>query len=227
MSDSGNPNAALVPVDSDWRPIFHDSNQVVLYNPTSHALAIKPRPPCPYCKQPLPLGFEFDSHFVHDNYEDNASRASNYFHLLAIANENGNSVPSTRAPSPTSSSGRIVDSAVVEEVLEEEHNNSSNGRTMFPTGTLAEGYFNAFFKEECKLGMGANGSVFLCQVCMLRALPVINSHFLIQHMLDGNALGHFAVKKIAVGDSHSYLLKTLREVRLLERLHHPNIITYQ
>lgn len=26
-------------------------------------------------------------------------------------------------------------------------------------------------------------------------------------------LGHFAVKKIAVGESHSYLLSTLREVR--------------
>ena len=58
-------------------------------------------------------------------------------------------------------------------------------------------------------------------------------------------LGHFAVKKIAVGQSHTYLLQILREVRhkayyieeisngwrkcqvrLLERLHHPNIITY-
>ena len=32
-------------------------------------------------------------------------------------------------------------------------------------------------------------------------------------MLDGNPLGHFAVKKIAVGQSHSYLLNILREVR--------------
>lgn len=49
----------------------------------------------------------------------------------------------------------------------------------------------------------------------------------LQHVLDGNPLGHFAVKKIAVGESHSYLLKILREVRLLEQLHHPNIVTYQ
>ncbi|KAJ3486519.1 hypothetical protein NLJ89_g11803 [Agrocybe chaxingu] len=74
---------------------------------------------------------------------------------------------------------------------------------------MAQGYFKTFFQEEYKLGMGANGSVFLCQ-----------------HVLDGNPLGHFAVKKIAVGQSHSYLLNILREVRLLEKLHHPNIITY-
>jgi len=34
------------------------------------------------------------------------------------------------------------------------------------------------------------------------------------------------VKKIAVGRSHAYLLRTLREVRLLETLRHPNIVTY-
>ena len=34
----------------------------------------------------------------------------------------------------------------------------------FKREVMAEGYFNAFFKEEQKLGMGANGSVYLCQV---------------------------------------------------------------
>jgi len=66
-----------------------------------------------------------------------------------------------------------------------------------------------------------------------------------QHVLDGNRLGtlrchplapsagmnlyflgRFAVKKIAVGESHTYLVDTLREVRLLEELRHPNIVTY-
>ncbi|KAJ3988912.1 kinase-like protein [Lentinula detonsa] len=198
MSNSSISTAALVPIDSEWRPIFHDSNQVVLYNPTSHALSIKPRPPCPYCKQPIPLGFE--SPFGQATAEH---QASNYFHLLAIANESTSS-PSTRASSPRTSP------RVVEPTMEMEDARENNrGRTVFPAGTLAEGYFNAFFKEECKLGMGANGSVYLCV-----------------HMLDGNPLGHFAVKKIAVGESHSYLLNILREVRLLERLHHPNIITY-
>ncbi|KAK7031305.1 putative serine/threonine-protein kinase iks1 [Paramarasmius palmivorus] len=200
--------AALVPIDPEWRPIFHnsESNQVVLYNPTSHALSIrksvnfprKPRPPCPYCKQTLPLGFEPDS--LYDGHDESLdadpimySRASNYFRLLAVANESTSSRPATRGSSP---------------IDDMDERSNSNGNA-FPPGAMAEGYFKAFFQEEYKLGMGANGSVYLCQ-----------------HMLDGNPLGHFAVKKIAVGNSQSYLLSILREVRLLERLHHPNIITY-
>ncbi|KAG7446714.1 kinase-like protein [Guyanagaster necrorhizus] len=177
--------AALVPPDPTWQAIFHASNQVVLYNPTSHALAIRqssqarPRSGCPYCKRPLPPESqdEPDPEFH--------SRASNYFHLLSIVNDTW-SRPSTPPPME-----------------------ADDGASGFSAEALANGYFKAFFTEESKLGMGANGSVYLCQ-----------------HVLDGNPLGHFAVKKVAVGQSHSYLLNILREVRLLERLHHPNIITY-
>ncbi|CAE6492907.1 unnamed protein product [Rhizoctonia solani] len=73
----------------------------------------------------------------------------------------------------------------------------------------SSGYYATFFQEETRLGMGANGSVYLCQ-----------------HVLNGIQLGHFAVKKIAVGDSPSYLMEILREVRLHAKLHHRNIITY-
>ncbi|KAJ7152651.1 kinase-like protein [Mycena crocata] len=187
---------ALAPSEHDWQPIFHVSNQVVLYNPTSHALSIKhssnfpprARRPCPYCKQALPTDFRPDDSDLGDDAldADASYRASNYFHLLAIANEI-TSRPST-PPTPSESQSR---------------------RNTFPAEAMAEGYFKAFFQEEFRLGMGANGSVYLCQ-----------------HVLDGNPLGHFAVKKIAVGESHSYLLNILKEVRLLEQLHHPNIVTY-
>ncbi|KAK0203952.1 kinase-like domain-containing protein [Desarmillaria ectypa] len=187
FDDDGDDTAALVPPDPTWQAIFHASNQVVLYNPTSHALAIRqssqsrPRSSCPYCKRPLP------SENQDDPDPEFHSRASNYFHLLSIANDTW-SRPST--PPPPS--------------IE-----ADDGASAFSAEALANGYFKAFFTEESKLGMGANGSVYLCQ-----------------HVLDGNPLGHFAVKKVAVGQSHSYLLNILREVRLLERLHHPNIITY-
>ncbi|KAI0287204.1 kinase-like domain-containing protein [Russula brevipes] len=211
--------------DASWRPILHASNQVVLYNPTSHALTIhrsshsttvKQSVPhlCPYCSQPLTPGraerdggihpHEQESLFTNLNrFEDvSGPRASNYFQLLQVANDSASrpptpplqsapSVPpsrsSTRPPSPT----------------------GIDGETIFTPETMAEGYFKAFFQEEARLGMGANGSVFLCQ-----------------HVLNGNPLGRFAVKKIAVGQSASYLLSILREVHLLETLRHPNIITY-
>ncbi|KAK0217432.1 kinase-like domain-containing protein [Armillaria nabsnona] len=182
--DDDDSTAALVPPDPTWQAIFHASNQVVLYNPTSHALAIRQSRPgsgCPYCKRPLPPSQDDD-----DPDPELHSRASNYFHLLSIANDTW-SRPSTPPP-PTE---------------------ADDGAGTFSAEALANGYFKAFFTEESKLGMGANGSVYLCQ-----------------HVLDGNPLGHFAVKKVAVGQSHSYLLNILREVRLLERLHHPNIITY-
>ncbi|KAF8434595.1 kinase-like domain-containing protein [Boletus edulis BED1] len=193
------PNQALValaPLEPEWRPILHASNQVVLYNPTSHALSIhkspnmhvpdRPNSPCPFCHRPLPPGFghdiEDEDHMRHEG--GSQSRAPNYFQLLAIANE------SSRPSSPPQRG--IGDRA-----------------SAFPREAMAEGYFKAFFQEEYRLGMGANGSVYLCQ-----------------HVLDGNPLGHFAVKKIAVGESHSYLLGILREIRLLETLRHRNIIPY-
>ncbi|KZP23449.1 kinase-like protein [Athelia psychrophila] len=196
-----------------WHPILHASNQVVLYNPTSHALDIRhrhtrdvypyprpeidsPRPPqCPYCSQPLPPDFDFgiDLDAADEEFPERTARDPEYFQLLAIANETS-SRPSSPGPSPALTGGETGE---------------GEGAGAFRADAMAEGYFKAFFVEECKLGMGANGSVFLCQ-----------------HKLDGNALGHFAIKKIAVGESHAYLLQTLREVRLLERLHHPNIITY-
>ncbi|KAL0958459.1 hypothetical protein HGRIS_000601 [Hohenbuehelia grisea] len=193
---------ALIPADPEWRPILHASNQVVLYNPTSHALSIRPASPnnpaarsCPFCKRPL--SHSVDPEVDHDedpftesepNFDpSHHSRAANYFHLLAIAND----ISSRPSTPPSIASGIPI---------------SEPG---FSPENMAEGYFKAFFQEEMRLGMGANGTVYLCQ-----------------HVLDGNPLGHFAVKKIAVGESHKYLLQILREVRLLERLHHPNIITY-
>ncbi|KAK0477191.1 kinase-like protein, partial [Armillaria luteobubalina] len=188
-SSSSDSSAALVPPRGDptWQAIFHASNQVVLYNPTSHALAIRQSRPgsgCPYCKRPLPLSHDDDDELDPELH----SRASNYFHLLSIANDTW-SRPTTPPPPIEDGAGA--------------------GAGAFSAEALANGYFKAFFMEESKLGMGANGSVYLCQ-----------------HVLDGNPLGHFAVKKVAVGQSHTYLLNILREVRLLERLNHPNIITY-
>ncbi|KAJ2820039.1 putative serine/threonine-protein kinase iks1, partial [Coemansia sp. 'formosensis'] len=73
-----------------------------------------------------------------------------------------------------------------------------------------QGYYERFFSEQKKLGKGLRGSVFSCQ-----------------HILDGVYLGHYAVKKVAVGNNHQWLKRMLREVKLLESLRHSNVIEYK
>ncbi|KAI8617296.1 kinase-like domain-containing protein [Chytriomyces sp. MP71] len=73
-----------------------------------------------------------------------------------------------------------------------------------------QGYYDRFFVEIKKLGRGLRGSVFL-----------------VQHVLDTIYLGDYAVKSIPIGTSHSWLVRQLQEVHLLEKLRHPNIIHYK
>lgn len=172
---------ALVPPSehAEWQPILHASNQVVLYNPKSHALTIghsanyssvvatRTTRACPYCKQTIPLSVEQElldqdlmdhTGVAHDdvidldddNDPDHHSRVGNYFQILAVSND-------------------VISRPVSPSIFaDDETTGASLGDTptssTFPAENMAEGYFNRFFQEEYKLGMGANGSVFLCQV---------------------------------------------------------------
>jgi len=166
--------------ETSWQPILHASNQVVLYNPTSHALTIhhssqsttlKQSVPrlCPYCSQPVPTNraereggvhaHEQDSLFTNLNrFEDvSGPRVSNYFQLLQVANDSASRPPTpplgpTPSVPPSQTNSRTSSPAGID---------SDN---VFTPESMAEGYFKAFFQEEARLGMGANGSVFLCQV---------------------------------------------------------------
>lgn len=198
-SAPSSPQGALVPLlphpsidaDDNWQPILHASNQVVLYNPTSHALSIRHRSThsptaskCPYCHRPLPHEYPSQPPTSYDLVDaqesgDLRNRVANYFQLLAVANE--------------TSSRPITPVAIADEV--DAINGASNMARSSPRAlsadAMADGYFKAFFKEECKLGMGANGSVFLCQV---RApsppyFRKMNSYEYLQHVLHGTSLG--------------------------------------
>ncbi|KAF8695468.1 Kinase-like protein, partial [Rhizoctonia solani] len=107
---------------------------------------------------------------------------------LASGDITGMSFGSSAVRLPSNSTGKASSGETVEATEPE------TGGTN--TSKASSGYYATFFREETRLGMGANGSVFLCQ-----------------HVLNGIPLGHFAVKKIAVGDSPSYLMEILRETR--------------
>eukprot|EP00475_Leptophrys_vorax_P027089 TRINITY_DN3859_c0_g2_i1.p1 TRINITY_DN3859_c0_g2~~TRINITY_DN3859_c0_g2_i1.p1 ORF type:complete len:771 (-),score=140.76 TRINITY_DN3859_c0_g2_i1:1121-3289(-) len=96
----------------------------------------------------------------------------------------------------------------------DEHDDQSSGKVpeegASPNSSFITGYYQRFFTEVKKLGTGSFGSVFLCQ-----------------HVLHGVDLGTYAVKKIVLSDDPNWQKRVFREVRLLERVHHPNIIAYR
>lgn len=175
MSDdiTDSPFFAIAPLEPEWQPILHAENQIVLYNPTSHALSIRQHDPtsraapvvrrnpqlggqCPFCHRPMTRDEDIEPGLndleADEEYQQHAPRAQapDYFQLLQIANETG-SVPSTPASSRRSTTPTFVEVG-------------DDGEHPFRPGNMAEGYFKTFFQEECRLGMGANGSVYLCQV---------------------------------------------------------------
>lgn len=75
---------------------------------------------------------------------------------------------------------------------------------------LMTGYYKKFFVEIKKLGSGSFGQVYLCA-----------------HVLDGITLAKYAIKKVPVGDDKKWLSLVLREVKIRELLHHPNIVQYR
>lgn len=205
--DSDSPDSTTstsYTIAEHWQPILHASNQVVLYNPTSHALTIRQSSqflerPCPYCKQKLPRGFrppprphhavgtapEFASAYgggdedvgsedeiasfsemesIYNSDPTYHSRASDYFQLLAIANEASSRPPTPPLQQNQNQNGNIYEGHGAQQQPQQQRTQA------FSADVMAEGYFKAFFQEEFKLGMGANGSVFLCQVRI--AVPV-------------------------------------------------------
>lgn len=77
------------------------------------------------------------------------------------------------------------------------------------SSAFSPGYFKQFFREERELGRGGNGVVLL-----------------VEHVLDGVSLGHFACKRIPVGNNHQWLEKVLVEVKLLAQVPHKNLVKY-
>jgi serine/threonine protein kinase len=75
---------------------------------------------------------------------------------------------------------------------------------------FAAKYFEKFFVVEKELGRGGRGVVLL-----------------VKHLLDGVTLGHFACKRVPIGDDHDWLEKVLVEVQALQALSHQNLVSYR
>ncbi|KAF8931008.1 putative serine/threonine-protein kinase iks1 [Haplosporangium gracile] len=191
--------------------------------PDSHPMSLRhDSRMCALCRRPLDL----DDPIADQTGANNMSgfMDTNYFRMLADANIalsrrgslQGNAESEYPEPSPigspTSSSRASLDIDSQTPPLDESRNRARdpNNPAHLSHDALNQGYYERFFVEQMKLGRGYRGSVFLCQ-----------------HILDGIHLGEYAIKKVAVGDNHDWLVQMLREVHLLERLHHPNIVSYK
>jgi serine/threonine protein kinase len=197
----------------------------VVYDPASKQLVVRNASPenkldlteCPYCHRPLR-----DENGGNEDTENGlghgtaASFASpEYFRMLHHSLPG--SVESSGPPSPHRRltqpiwSGRGTPPTPLRGA---EFVASSPASPPSPNGISATAfspnYFERFFVEERELGRGGKGVVLL-----------------VKHILDGVSLGHFALKRIPVGDDHQWLEKVLVEVQLLQHLSHQNLVSYR
>lgn len=115
---------------------------------------------------------------------------------------------SSRAASASSASGVIIDDDA--EFVSSTPGVAQAEGSKIRREAFSPNYFSTFFVEEKVLGKGGKGVVLL-----------------VRHEIDGCQLGHFACKRVPVGDDHAWLEKVLVEVELLAKLSHPNLVSYR
>ncbi|KAK0378648.1 hypothetical protein CLIM01_04004 [Colletotrichum limetticola] len=194
--------------------VLRHRNAIVVRDPSSQRLEIRGLSECPTCRQPLRSSSperQFDSARHHDSFVD-----PNYFRMLRAG---GHDSRADHHP-PPSPIRRIVQpslphpqAAVIEEAEDAEFVSSTPSvqeGSRIRRDAFSPNYFKTFFIEEKELGRGGKGVVLL-----------------VRHEIDGCQLGHFACKRVPVGDDHAWLEKVLIEVELLAKLSHPNLVSYR
>ncbi|KAK4032925.1 kinase-like domain-containing protein, partial [Parachaetomium inaequale] len=194
--------------------VLRHHNAIVVRDPSSQRLEIRGLQlhECPTCHQPLRSASP-DRHYENTHHGDTYVDP-NYFRMLRAGHDPGNASPSHSPPSPIR---RLVEPlpAVVHDEDEADAEFVSSSPAP-PSGgrikreAFSPHYFSTFFIEERELGRGGKGVVLL-----------------VRHEIDGCNLGHFACKRVPVGDDHAWLEKVLVEVELLANLAHPNLVSYR
>lgn len=192
-------------------------NAIVVRDPLTQRLEIRGLQlhECPTCHQPLRTSPE--SHVDDDSDRRESYVDPDYFRMLRDGH-NGQA-PSNPRP-PSSPIRRLVrpvpaidDRGNEVGVQNAEFVSSEpvpSETTRIKKEAFAPNYFETFFHEERTLGRGGKGVVML-----------------VRHEIDGCNLGHFACKRVPVGDDHAWLGKVLVEVELLAKLSHPNLVSYR
>lgn len=194
------------------------SNRLVLRDVSSHGnLELAD---CPYCHRPLRRDGESRGQDHHTPSPDVAAGFVNpdYFRMLGqqslLESESSFGPPSPRKRLVQPIRHHRHSSAHAAPDLEFIDTSSGPLPEPSPSGisssSFSPDYFKRFFVEERELGRGGKGVVLL-----------------VKHVLDGVTLGHFACKRVPVGDNHEWLEKVLIEVQLLQYLSHQHLVSYR
>ncbi|KAI2792397.1 hypothetical protein POX_b02434 [Penicillium oxalicum] len=182
----------------------HDSQQLALRNTADEGEGDMELANCPLCHRPM---HEPNRGRHRDSTDPEAEFINpNYFRML------DNSLPSSESSTrPSSPHRRLVRSALPAGPTSEPTSRTSPVQSQgISSSAFSPDYFKRFFVEEKVLGKGGKGVVLL-----------------VRHVLDGVSLGHFACKRVPVGDDHEWLEKVLGEVQLLQNLSHQNLVSYR
>ncbi|KAJ5980352.1 hypothetical protein N7481_007650 [Penicillium waksmanii] len=183
-----------------------DSQQLALRNAADAHEGNLEFSDCPWCHRPM----RDSSRGRHRGTEDPEAEFVNPNYFRMLNNSLPSSASSSRPPSPRR---RLVQPALPRGITSAP-SQPAPAQAPPPQGissaAFSQDYFKRFFVEEKELGKGGKGVVLL-----------------VKHMLDGVSLGHYACKRVPVGDDHEWLEKVLGEVQLLQHLSHQNLVSYR
>ncbi len=202
------------------------NDAVVVYDPLSKQLVLRDvssrgkldLSDCPLCHRPFRK--EEKSH-GEDSHNPNPNATTgyvdpNYFvmlrqSLLSSGNSSGPQSPRRRLVQPVQNrSNPLSSSPPNAEFADGGPPSPTSSPPGISSSAFSPNYFKRFFVEERELGRGGKGVVLL-----------------VKHVLDGVTLGHFACKRVPVGDDHEWLEKVLVEVQLLQYLSHQHLVSYR
>lgn len=180
-----------------------DSQQLALRNAADAHEGNLEFADCPWCHRPM----RDSSRGRHRGTSDPEAEFVNPNYFRMLDNSLPSSASSSRPPSPRR---RLVQPALPRGITSAPSQPAPAPPQGISSAAFSQDYFKRFFVEEKELGKGGKGVVLL-----------------VKHMLDGVSLGHYACKRVPVGDDHEWLEKVLGEVQLLQHLSHQNLVSYR